>query len=485
SQAQHSVNFRKVAKTLYDLGKCSEPVTKHVIKSALQRLVIKDFDEEQIWQQIELQNKPFLSHLSKNISILSKSHTAIKLRNIPHETTEKKEKLLNKLGKEKVKSRSSKKNEIKKVRFLPSLSTSIVDDKFFKLSELEEFLNSEDLKESKEQSDDDSSDEDFIDYFEDISSDSDDEISARNATYKDFFDMPNNEDIQEEDKTEDFQIEHDNAEEYDTDEAQEQDDNPEEEDDDDDMPSESDQEESEGEELENNDMYDTRDVDDEEMNDIKESKIESVISDESDNEDEKDEPDLTVKSTYQKEHEKTEEKEKESEKHQNIKKAMDSLFLKLDALSHFQFHPRPPVPEIKMVNNIPAITVEEAIPEGVSDAALLAPEEIKKKIKGELKAKTERDITDKKRERRKKKLKQKFKSKQKQKNKEKLDLDKKVSKKKKKQGKVLLEVMLIHYKYFIIIIFSFLHCLKSLFTKFSKRSLLNSLSINSAVCLAL
>ncbi|XP_023239068.1 U3 small nucleolar ribonucleoprotein protein MPP10-like [Centruroides sculpturatus] len=304
SQAQHSVNFRKVAKTLYDLGKCSEPVTKHVIKSALQRLVIKDFDEEQIWQQIELQNKPFLSHLSKNISILSKSHTAIKLRNIPHETTEKKEKLLNKLGKEKVKSRSSKKNEIKKVRFLPSLSTSIVDDKFFKLSELEEFLNSEDLKESKEQSDDDSSDEDFIDYFEDISSDSDDEISARNATYKDFFDMPNNEDIQEEDKTEDFQIEHDNAEEYDTDEAQEQDDNPEEEDDDDDMPSESDQEESEGEELENNDMYDTRDVDDEEMNDIKESKIESVISDESDNEDEKDEPDLTVKSTYQKEHEK-------------------------------------------------------------------------------------------------------------------------------------------------------------------------------------
>ncbi|XP_073143341.1 M phase phosphoprotein 10 [Henckelia pumila] len=74
------------------------------------------------------------------------------------------------------------------------------------------------------------------------------------------------------------------------------------------------------------------------------------------------------------------------------------LCLKLDALSHFHFTPKPVIEDMSIQVNVPALAMEEIAPLAVSDAAMLAPEEVFAG-KGDIKDETELTKADRKRRR--------------------------------------------------------------------------------------
>jgi len=86
-----------------------------------------------------------------------------------------------------------------------------------------------------------------------------------------------------------------------------------------------------------------------------------------------------------------------------IKADMRTLFVKLDTLTHNHYVPRQQSSELKIVRNVPVISMEEVAPVGASNAELLAPAEIVDKRKGELMTDADKTSTDRKRERRSKK----------------------------------------------------------------------------------
>ena len=97
-----------------------------------------------------------------------------------------------------------------------------------------------------------------------------------------------------------------------------------------------------------------------------------------------------------------------------IKSMMNTLFRKLDSLSHLHFTPKQNSAELKIVRNIPSIAMEEVAPVAATNSVLLAPAEVVDKKKGELVDDKEKTKTDRKREKREKKAKLKAKIKDKE-----------------------------------------------------------------------
>ena len=99
---------------------------------------------------------------------------------------------------------------------------------------------------------------------------------------------------------------------------------------------------------------------------------------------------------------------------EEIKGLMNSLFRKLDSLSHLHFTPKQKSAELKVVRNIPSIAMEEVAPVAAANSDLLAPAEVVDKKKGELVDDREKTKTDRKRDKREKKAKLKAKIKDKE-----------------------------------------------------------------------
>ncbi|XP_074151070.1 U3 small nucleolar ribonucleoprotein MPP10 [Sminthopsis crassicaudata] len=548
-----AVNFTSLTKTLYDLHKAFK--TDIILGSPLKELVIENFDDEQIWQQLELQNEPVLQYFKnavngnvkdKELCLLPESEEVDSEMDVDNEEEIeqnskleqksdlvddslekeiKRNKKLNKVDVEKGSDFSDEDSDVnfdidklerqnKKPKvFIKSKEKSIVDDKFFKLSEMESFL--EDMeKEEKEKKKDD---EDDVDYFEEITSDEDSELftnsskksskSSRNLKYKDFFDPVESEDT----ASDNDELELDEAEDEDKESDYEEEGISEENEDDETEENENKQHEGvkkvtfalpDAKEAKDSDVFSEKSDSDgvkssfelrqekmaERIKSLEKELLEQkpwqlqgevtgqkrpenslleetlhfdhavrmapVITEETtlqleeiikqrirdqawDDVVRKEKPKeeafeykkrltldhekskLSLAEIYEQEYLKLNQEKKEEEEnpeHVEIQKMMDSLFQKLDALSDFHFIPKPPVPEVKIVSNLPAITMEEVAPVHVSDAALLAPEEIKEKNKaGDLKTDAEKSATDKKRERRKKKYHKRMKLKEKEK----------------------------------------------------------------------
>ncbi|KAB0336526.1 hypothetical protein E2I00_007221, partial [Balaenoptera physalus] len=248
-QDELASKFTSLTKALYDFNKILESDRKR--GSPLQRLMINNFDDEQIWQQLELQNEPILQYFQnavsetikdEDISLLSENEVqeceedasemeAGGEEDLEQDLEEEEEKVSDLSGddpEEDERAVSSSKLDLRKSpdfsdedsdldfdiskleqqsklqNKVPRKPTekSIVDDKFFKLSEMESFL--ENIEKEEEQKDDE--EEEDIDFFEDVDSDEDGGLfgsqdlksgkSSRNLKYKDFFDpVESDEDI--------------------------------------------------------------------------------------------------------------------------------------------------------------------------------------------------------------------------------------------------------------------------------------------------
>lgn len=512
-----AIDFKNSIKRLYDFTKQQSQTNTN----ALPELVTEGFDEEQIWQQLELQNEGELDHLISDVSKLLAKTKTFKIpisttkpiseseQNNEENLSDNEEKMLEdetSEDEEKVRSNLKQQTNVKKRK----KKSSIVDDKFFKLEELDEYLTKEEKKEKEDEKSEEESNDESVDLFNYFSDDDNQTEKAELLKYADFFDSPESEDEnlhyskrrksisdKESDDNESLNDGSDSDNEMDIDSELDRDSemgdpksskkkvtfN---------LTNDSDETDS----IENKNINQKEDVEikssletrqerlkkrieklEEEaigdkpwqlkgevnasnrpQNSLLEEFVEfdittrpaPVITEQTtlklediikqrikdkawDDVEKKFKPVETpleykkklilnqekskesLSQIYENEYirqkealnpDNNEKEEEEPKLHTEIREMMDSVFSKLNALSNFHYTPVQAKPEIRIVNNMPAINMEEVAPVGMSDAALLAPEEIKAKPRGDVIGKSERTKTDMKRERRRKKMRQ-------------------------------------------------------------------------------
>lgn len=478
-------NLRKTLKSTYDFSKEKESSNS----DSLPELIIDNFDLEQIWQQLELQNDAIFK---RNIGLVSKlviNPNNLLLYNEQEITDTKEVESENENEQENIEEEIDEdEEEVEKIdTSKEKFKSTPMDDNFFKLEEMNKFLLSEEKKmsNSKKQFNEDSESDGSIDMFEpssDEESDKDAYNKEKNPRYKDFFGT----------KTQQIQMENNDVDmEYSEQEYNEiKYENHESTEDKENIMNKEERTKSNIkstlelreerlkmriEDLENaaisekpwqlkgevlaenrpiNSLleevleYDVGSrpapVITEVTTILLEDAIKQRIKDKAFDDVERKQKPVDTPLEYKKKLVLDQEKSKESlaqiyekdylqqqqavqsnneekeeqtpQLHKDITSMMNSLFSKLDALSNFHFTPKPIAPELKVINNLPAINMEEVAPLAMTNASLLAPEEVKPKIKGDVIGENERTITDKNRERRKKKRKQREHTKAKSKN---------------------------------------------------------------------
>ncbi|XP_073824207.1 U3 small nucleolar ribonucleoprotein protein MPP10 [Musca autumnalis] len=536
AQPKKCKDIRKMLQQLYGITYESD-ISQRGNQEILPELVVDDMDEEQIWQQLELRNGVVLDEMintTATFMALREQKLEIRLKEDDDEMMEEEEDnvesddmneghedmdqdLEETDGEEEhIEEEDDDKDEgnlfeAKKKNKMKLKRTSVVDDKFFKLDEMEQFLEAEEAKEArKEKGKLLATDDDGIDYFdEDLGEEAEDDSDEdSNPNYKDFFDDDDDEQGEnekssksrenEKDHFDENSADDDEIDEEGNDERESGGENDEEYEDETKAdkekisfgPADSDSHDSDSDEEAKDDGPKSsfevrqerleqriRDYEEEVLgekpwqlkgevqatnrpqNSLLEEVLEfestvrpaPIITEETTRRLEDiirqrikdkawDDVERTVKpihtpQEYRKQLVLDQEKSKESlahiyekeyqqeleklnpnqgdstaeepKEHKEIRNMMRDLFVKLDALSNFHFTPKPVAPEPKIITNTPAVAMEEVAPVAVSDAKLLAPEEVFRGPKHELVGKSERSKTDKNRALRKKKSKQK------------------------------------------------------------------------------